>query len=80
MSSDTTAKPLEGRIAVVTGASSGLGEAAAELLAARGAKVAVLARRADRLDDLVARVAKDGGTALALPVDVTDAAAVEAAA
>lgn len=80
MSSNTVAATLEGRTAVVTGASSGLGEATAELLAARGAKVAVLARRADRLDELVERIAKDGGTALAVPVDVTDAAAVEAAA
>lgn len=80
MSSNTVAASLEGRTAVVTGASSGLGEATAELLAARGAKVAVLARRADRLDELVERIAKDGGTALAVPVDVTDAAAVEAAA
>lgn len=77
---NTAARPLEGRTAVVTGASSGLGEAAAELLAARGAKVAVLARRDDRLDDLVERIAKDGGTALALPLDVTEAASVEAVA
>ena len=80
MSSNLSTKPLDGRIAVVTGASSGIGEAAAELLAARGAKVALLARRTDRLDDLVERIAKDGGSALALPVDVADAAAVEAAA
>ncbi|AZP16054.1 SDR family oxidoreductase [Streptomyces aquilus] len=76
----TSALPLSGRVAVVTGASSGLGEATAEHLAALGARVAVLARRAGRLDDLVARIEKNGGQALALSVDVTDAAAVQAAA
>ncbi|SNX56607.1 NADP-dependent 3-hydroxy acid dehydrogenase YdfG [Streptomyces sp. TLI_55] len=76
----TSALPLSGRVAVVTGASSGLGEASAEHLAALGARVAVLARRAGRLDDLVARIEKNGGQALALSVDVTDAAAVQAAA
>ncbi|RRS00475.1 SDR family oxidoreductase [Glycomyces terrestris] len=80
MSTVNTFLPLAGRVAVVTGASSGLGEAAAELLAARGAKVAVIARRTDRLDALVERVAANGGTALALQADVTDADAVKAAA
>ncbi|MEV5173847.1 SDR family oxidoreductase [Streptomyces flaveolus] len=74
------AGPLDGRVAVITGASSGIGEASAEHLASLGAKVAVLARRAERLDDLVARIAKNGGTAVAIAVDVTDAAAVQAAA
>ncbi|MFE7571576.1 SDR family oxidoreductase [Streptomyces sp. NPDC057539] len=77
---ERSAKPLNGRIAVITGASSGIGEASAEHLAALGATVAVLARRADRLDELVARIDKDGGTALAIAADVTDAAAVQAAA
>ncbi|MEU9322149.1 SDR family oxidoreductase [Streptomyces sp. NPDC048295] len=80
MSTDLLAKPLTGRVAVVTGASSGIGEASAEHLARLGARVAVLARRADRLDGLVARIERGGGTALALAVDVTDAAAVRAAA
>ncbi|MEU7341622.1 SDR family oxidoreductase [Streptomyces sp. NPDC007074] len=79
-SATTSTKPLAGRVAVVTGASSGIGEASAEHLASLGAKVAVLARRADRLDDLAARITKSGGTALAVTVDVTDAAAVQAAA
>ncbi|MET9122354.1 SDR family oxidoreductase [Streptomyces sp. NPDC004528] len=79
-SAQASTKPLAGRVAVVTGASSGIGEASAEHFASLGAKVAVLARRADRLDDLVARIAKSGGTALAVTVDVTDAAAVQAAA
>ncbi|GAB3936161.1 SDR family oxidoreductase [Kribbella albertanoniae] len=73
-------QPLTGRVAVITGASSGIGEAAAEHLAGLGARVAVLARRADRLTDLVARIEKDGGTAIAIAADVSDAAAVRAAA
>ncbi|WP_327428442.1 MULTISPECIES: SDR family oxidoreductase [unclassified Streptomyces] len=82
MSTETPAiaQPLTGRVAVVTGASSGIGEASAEHLARLGARVAVLARRADRLDDLVARIEKNGGTALAIAADVTDAEAVHAAA
>ncbi|MFB7669526.1 SDR family oxidoreductase [Kitasatospora sp. NPDC056138] len=80
MSTETLAKPLTGRVAVVTGASSGIGEASAEHLAGLGARVAVLARRADRLNELVSRIEKSGGTALAIAVDVTDAAAVRSAA
>ena len=76
----TAEAPLAGRVAVVTGASSGIGEAAAELLAARGAKVAVLARRADRLEGLAERITAADGDALALSLDVTDQAAVDAAA
>lgn len=68
------------RIAVVTGASSGIGAATAQRLARNGAKVAVLARRADRLDTLVKEIEQAGGTALALPVDVTDADALRTAA
>jgi NADP-dependent 3-hydroxy acid dehydrogenase YdfG len=73
-------KVLEGRVAVITGASSGIGEAAAEHLAELGARVVVLARRADRLSELVARIEKNGGQALALSVDVADAASVQTAA
>ncbi|MFE1956819.1 SDR family oxidoreductase [Streptomyces sp. NPDC059479] len=80
MSTQNPAKPLHGRVAVITGASSGIGEASAEHLAALGAKVAVLARRAERLDDLVTRIDKNGGTALALTADVTEAEEVLSAA
>ncbi|WP_434100913.1 SDR family oxidoreductase [Streptomyces parvulus] len=75
-----TGTPLSGRIAVMSGASSGMGAAAAERLAELGATVAVLARRKDRLDDIVERVEAAGGSAMAIAVDVTDRAAVQAAA
>jgi NADP-dependent 3-hydroxy acid dehydrogenase YdfG len=71
---------LNNRIAVVTGASSGIGYATAKLLAGRGAKVAVLARRGDMLDKLVAEITAAGGTALALPIDVTDQTSIDAVA
>jgi NADP-dependent 3-hydroxy acid dehydrogenase YdfG len=70
---------LKGRVAVVTGASSGMGAATAVRLAAEGAKVALLARRADRLTELVEKIEADGGTALAVAVDITDHAALSAA-
>ncbi|MER9184713.1 SDR family NAD(P)-dependent oxidoreductase [Mesorhizobium sp. M0159] len=62
---------LVGKVALVTGASSGIGEATAAALAAAGAKVAIAARRADRLEALVARIEKAGGTALRIEADVT---------
>ncbi|MBE1576384.1 SDR family oxidoreductase [Amycolatopsis roodepoortensis] len=68
------------RVAVVTGASSGIGEAAARRLAASGASVALIARRADRLETLAKEIEAGGGTALVLAVDVADAAAMRAAA
>ncbi|WUH90127.1 SDR family oxidoreductase [Streptomyces sp. NBC_00433] len=71
---------LTGRTAVVTGAASGMGEATARLLAGQGARVALLARRAERLDALAGRIAADGGLALAVTADVTDDASVRAAA
>jgi NADP-dependent 3-hydroxy acid dehydrogenase YdfG len=64
-------KTLEGTVALVTGASSGIGEATAILLARHGATVAVAARRKDRLDALVAKIEAAGGKALAIELDVT---------
>ncbi|MGN9788608.1 SDR family oxidoreductase [Nonomuraea sp. ZG12] len=75
-----TGTPLSDRVAVVSGASSGIGAATALRLAELGAKVAVLARRKDRLDDLAASISAAGGTALAVPVDVTGREAVRDAA
>ena len=66
---------LAGRVALVVGASSGIGEATALALAQEGASVAVAARRADRLNELVGRIEQAGGKALALPGDATDEAA-----
>jgi NADP-dependent 3-hydroxy acid dehydrogenase YdfG len=76
----THSTSLSGRVAVITGASSGLGRASAHLLAARGAKVALLARRRDALETGVAEIKKAGGEAVAIEADVTDQASVEAAA
>ncbi|MGH9209496.1 MAG: SDR family NAD(P)-dependent oxidoreductase [Acidimicrobiales bacterium] len=63
---------LEGTAALVTGASSGIGAATAQVLAGQGAAVAVAARRKDRLDDLVAAIDGSGGRAVAVETDVTD--------
>lgn len=62
---------LTGQVVAITGASSGIGEATARLLAGRGASVVLGARRADRLDDLVRDIRAGGGSALACPTDVT---------
>jgi NADP-dependent 3-hydroxy acid dehydrogenase YdfG len=62
---------LSGKTALVTGASSGIGRGAALALAAAGAQVALVARRADRLAELAAQIEAGGGKALARPADVT---------
>lgn len=63
---------ITGKIVVITGASSGLGEATARLLSKEGAAVALGARRADRLQSLADEINKSGGRALAIATDVTD--------
>ncbi len=63
---------LDGKVAVITGASSGIGEATAEALAAQGAAVVVSARREERLADLVGRIEGKGGRTLPFSCDVTD--------
>jgi NADP-dependent 3-hydroxy acid dehydrogenase YdfG len=63
---------LDGKVAVITGASSGIGEATAEALAAEGASVVIAARRRDRLEDLVERISGDGDKAVAVECDITE--------
>ncbi len=69
---------IQNKVVIITGASSGLGEATAKRLAASGAKLMLAARREDRLKELVAAIAGSGGTANYLVTDVTDRAQVEA--
>jgi NADP-dependent 3-hydroxy acid dehydrogenase YdfG len=63
---------LSGRVAAITGASSGIGEATAEMLARAGAAVSLAARRTDRIDILAERINGEGGRALSIETDVTD--------
>ena len=68
---------LRGKVALVTGASSGLGHHFARTLASAGASVVATARRTDKLAALVDEIAKAGGKAVAMPMDVTQRASVE---
>ena len=74
-----TDRPLDGAVALVTGASSGIGEATALALAAHGATVAIAARRRDRLESLAERLEGNGATALVIEADLTDPTQAEAA-
>jgi NADP-dependent 3-hydroxy acid dehydrogenase YdfG len=76
---DSSDHRLDGTVALVTGASSGIGQATAATLAARGAAVALVARRTDRLEELASTIEKDGGRALTITADVTDRAQAEQA-
>jgi len=75
---DPTLKPLDQQVIVITGASSGIGLATALAAASQGARVVLGARSADVLDDVVGHIASEGGQAVAMEVDVSDRAQVEA--
>lgn len=70
---------LDGRVVMITGASSGLGERFAEVAAANGARVVLVGRRAERLAALEKKIERSGGSALAVPADVTDSKAMASA-
>lgn len=70
---------LNGTVAIITGASSGIGEATAKHLADLGARLAVIGRRKERLDYLVSEITQNGGTALAIVADISDRSQAEKA-
>jgi NADP-dependent 3-hydroxy acid dehydrogenase YdfG len=74
MTGETMTARLDGTVALVTGASSGIGEASALALAAEGAAVALVARRTDRLETLQRSITDSGGRAFTITADVTDEA------
>src|SRR5688572_2402365 len=77
---DTHLEPIAEQVIVITGASSGIGLATAELAVSKGAKVVLAARSGDALAAIAARFEAAGGEALAIECDVSDRAAVEAVA
>jgi NADP-dependent 3-hydroxy acid dehydrogenase YdfG len=70
-------KKIQDQVVVITGASSGIGLATAELLAEKGASVVLGARSNETLDDVVSRIVAKGGTAIAVACDVTNRSEVE---
>ncbi|BFZ14993.1 hypothetical protein BsWGS_18032 [Bradybaena similaris] len=74
----SVSQPLLDRVAIVTGASSGIGQATALALASAGAKVALAARRADLIQETVKLIKEDGGEAIGIKTDITDRAQVKA--
>jgi short-subunit dehydrogenase len=76
-SSTKKSLPLAGRVALITGASGGIGQATARELARQGASVVLAARRADLLDTLATELSASGVEALAVPTDLTDSAQIE---
>lgn len=74
---NVTTREMNDKVALITGASSGIGRATAELFAANDAKVVLAARRQEQLDSLVAEIEAQGGTASAIKTDVSQAADVE---
>jgi len=71
------AKTLQGKVVLITGASSGFGEDAARLFAKEGCKVVLAARRLEKLQQLAADIQSEGGEAIAIPVDVNQRAEVD---
>jgi predicted amino acid dehydrogenase len=63
---------LAGKVAIITGASSGIGEESARLFAAQGCKVVLAARRIEKLEQIVAEIKEKGGEAIAVATDVTE--------
>jgi NADP-dependent 3-hydroxy acid dehydrogenase YdfG len=68
---------VDGKVILITGGSTGIGAETARLLAARGATVAIAARRKDKLDEVVSDTRRQGDAAAAYVLDVTDKARIE---